>query len=137
LILAACLTAPTAHADGIEVRVEAVSALTQTPLEDYRVQLHPLRDFRIESTEIRTDPLGVATMTAPRAEEYLLLVAPNQARSPHGVQCATVRVQPEQSVTVRFELGTETPKNRTCPWLEPPASVPSPPPSGKLLHLNF
>ena len=124
LLFIMSLFVATAHADGVEVRVEAVNALTKTPLQDYQVQLHPLHDFAIESTQIRTDQLGVARMTAPQPDEYLLLVRPTHPRANAETQCATVKILPDQPVTVRFELGREVPENRQCEWLKPRLSTP-------------
>ncbi len=126
ILLSALLTTTQAMADGVEVRVEAINAVTKIPLSNFDVQLHPLKRFDIQSTQLRTNRLGVATMTAPRPAQYILLVAPTNPFESTGIQCATVTVRPNQPLTVKFELGEEIPKERRCDWLEAPATTPMP-----------
>jgi hypothetical protein len=132
------LMSSSAQADGVEVRVEAVNAKTLTPLADYQVQMHPLRDFDIESTQLRTNQLGVARMTAPQPDQYVLLIAPTQAQAAAQPQCRTVTVEPDKPLTVRFELGAEASLNQDCNWLQPTKTT-SPPARAEtsLLRVQF
>jgi hypothetical protein len=123
-LLLAHLLMSTAQADGVEVRVEAVNARTHTPLANYQVQMHPLRDFNIQSTQLQTNQLGIARMTAPRPDQYVLLIAPTQPQNAAQTQCRTVTVEPDQPLTVRFELGAEVPPHQRCSWLRPTETPP-------------
>jgi len=125
LLLSALLTTSSALADGVQVRVEAINAVTKTPMYNFDVQLHPLKHFDIQSTQLRTNRFGIATMTAPRPDEYMVLIAPTSAAASAQIQCATVTVKPNQPLTVKFEIGTDVPINRTCEFMKtaaPPAT---------------
>ena len=134
------LTSSSALADGVQVRVEAINAVTRTPIYDFDVQLHPLEHFDIKSSQLRTNRFGIATMIAPRPAQYVLLIAPKNPLAASDIQCATVTVKRDQPLTVRFEIGADVPKDRNCEFL---AAQPDPPtpagdaPPASILNVSF